>query len=180
MRFIPCSMFYGFYSGWTVSDTMYFAMATITTVGYGDYNGGDDKTTIAFTLFYAFFGVGMIGLAIADIVHAVEEAKNARQRIILHKMAEAFSHLNQNKHLELLGAESFSCWERLDTWSKAGALRRVFRCLVPVLFTGTVGAVILMSTEDPTSDIRSAANPWTTAFYCATVSRELSPPICPH
>ena len=154
------SLFYGLYSGWTVTETVYFSMATITTVGYGDFNGGDDKFTIVFTLFYAFFGVGMIGLAIADIVHAVEEAKNARKRILLHKMAEAFSHVHhskKDKHLDMVGEESQSCWERFDTWSKAGALRRVFRCLIPVLFTGCIGAAILLTTEDPTSDIHTAA-----------------------
>jgi hypothetical protein len=168
------SMFYGFYSGWTVTETVYFSMATITTVGYGDFNGGDDRNTIVFTLFYAFFGVGMIGLAIADIMHAIEEAKNARKRIVLHKMAEAFSkvhHSNKHKHMVGAGGEpALSWWERVDAWSKAGALRRVFRCFIPVIFSGCVGAVILMFTEEPNSDILTAASPWTTAFYCATVT----------
>ena len=41
------------WSGWEV---MYFAFCTITTVGYGDYNGSQDRTTMVFTTVYAFVG----------------------------------------------------------------------------------------------------------------------------
>jgi voltage-gated potassium channel Kch len=48
----------------------YWAAATVTTVGYGDYSPNYDGTKI-FTIFYAFFGLGVASWAIFDTGIAV-------------------------------------------------------------------------------------------------------------
>ena len=61
-------------------------LCTITTVGFGDFNGSYDSITEMFTLCYAFIGVGMIGLALGEIARTLEIIRKERQRIIMQKM----------------------------------------------------------------------------------------------
>jgi len=42
--------------GWSGWEAIYFSICTITTVGFGDYNGSGDQTTMMFTTVYAFVG----------------------------------------------------------------------------------------------------------------------------
>ena len=58
---------------WTVGDTVYFGIVTITTTGYGDLlpKTGDTRS---FTAAYAFFGVVLISSAMGFLISKMMEA----------------------------------------------------------------------------------------------------------
>jgi hypothetical protein len=60
-------------SGWTFVDCFYFAIVTVTTVGYGDLTPNDDPAHQTFTCMYAFTGVVFLGAAATDLVKAIEQ-----------------------------------------------------------------------------------------------------------
>jgi hypothetical protein len=60
-------------SGWTFVDCFYFAMVTVTTVGYGDLTPDDDPAHQTFTWMYAFTGVVFLGAAVTDLVTAIKQ-----------------------------------------------------------------------------------------------------------
>ena len=45
--------------GWSVIDSLYFSVITLTTIGYGDYSPQTPAGKI-FTIFYIIIGLGMI------------------------------------------------------------------------------------------------------------------------
>lgn len=53
------SLFYTFTEGWRFLDALYFSVATLTTVGYGDLTPKSDIGKI-FTIVYILGGVGVI------------------------------------------------------------------------------------------------------------------------
>jgi hypothetical protein len=66
---------------------LYWAAATVTTVGYGDYSPSYDSTKI-FTIFYAFFGLGVsswavfdTGIAVVDLIQKVLLTPCARKGV---------------------------------------------------------------------------------------------------
>lgn len=52
------SFAYSYIEGWRYLDSVYFTVATVTTVGYGDIVPITDTGKI-FTIFFSFFGIGM-------------------------------------------------------------------------------------------------------------------------
>ena len=52
------SCVYSYIEDWRYIDSMYFTVATVTTVGYGDVVPQTDAGKI-FTMFFSFFGIGM-------------------------------------------------------------------------------------------------------------------------
>lgn len=50
--------FYSQSEGWRYLDSLYFSVATVTTIGYGDLVPQTDTGKI-FTMFFAFIGIGM-------------------------------------------------------------------------------------------------------------------------
>ena len=69
------AVFYHFNEGWSWLDSLYFSVATLTTVGYGDFA----PHTVAgkvFTMFYLLIGIGVL-LGFINFVaqRAVDEQK---------------------------------------------------------------------------------------------------------
>ena len=60
------ALFFPLVEGWTVLDSIYFGMVTITTVGYGDMGPVTVNGRI-FTSFYVMSGVGIIGVAVGIV-----------------------------------------------------------------------------------------------------------------
>ena len=52
------SYVYSNIEGWRYLDSLYFSVATVTTVGYGDFSPVTDVGKI-YTIFFSFFGIGM-------------------------------------------------------------------------------------------------------------------------
>ncbi len=53
------TVFYRHAEGWSLLDSLYFSVVTLTTVGYGDLSPSTTAAKI-FTIFYIFVGVGII------------------------------------------------------------------------------------------------------------------------
>ena len=65
-----------FSSQWTIIDSVYFAVVTFTTIGYGDIVP-DDYASRAFTVAYAFSGVAFLGVALGVLGTNVVETQEA-------------------------------------------------------------------------------------------------------
>jgi hypothetical protein len=150
--------------GWSVADCVYFSFATITTVGYGDFNGGHGPGTMLFTSAFGFIGVGLIGVAVGEVVEAIEEMQaHARERM-LDKVAADM----------LAGTAALSQGNRtmkaFKAWFDMTLAGRVLRVSVPVFMIGFVGCGILFATEDSDSPIMATDRPVITGFYVSIVT----------
>lgn len=56
---IGASFFYSAVEGWNNLDSLYFTVATVTTVGYGDFVPQTNTGKI-FTIFFPFIGIAMV------------------------------------------------------------------------------------------------------------------------
>ena len=63
-------MFYSGACGWSLINSLYFSVITLTTVGYGDLLPGT-STSKLFTSFYALIGVFLIGLLLGVVMNAL-------------------------------------------------------------------------------------------------------------
>lgn len=69
------TLFYHENQGWTLLDSLYFSVVTLTTVGYGDMYPTNDVSKI-FTMIYLIVGIGILFGFINTIAHyAVEDSK---------------------------------------------------------------------------------------------------------
>ena len=90
------AVFYPLVEGWTVLDSLYFGVTTLTTVGYGDMGPTTDGSKI-FTAFYVFFGVAivatLIGLATTFLIEAAalaaEVEKKRKRQMVMNDNSES-------------------------------------------------------------------------------------------
>jgi voltage-gated potassium channel len=66
------TFFYHHVEKWRWLDSLYFSVATLTTVGYGDFSPHTDAGKI-FTIIYIFFGVGIILGFVNSVAKHVKE-----------------------------------------------------------------------------------------------------------
>jgi voltage-gated potassium channel Kch len=76
---LAAATFYWFVEGWSFLDAMFFSVATISTVGYGDMVPGTAAGRI-FTMIYIFVGIGVFVATAASIAeHVFSNGRAARQ-----------------------------------------------------------------------------------------------------
>lgn len=63
-------LFYWYVTDWTVIQSLYFVIVTLTSVGYGDLTPSGVGVRL-FTAAYIFFGVGILGTALGEVVSSV-------------------------------------------------------------------------------------------------------------
>jgi len=73
------TIFYHLVEGWSILDSLYFVMVTLTTVGFGDFSPQTNLGKL-FTIFYLFIGVGVI-LTFVNIL-----AKRDIDTLLKHKL----------------------------------------------------------------------------------------------
>ena len=76
------TLFYRRVEGWSLLDSLYFSVITLTTVGYGDFSPSTTAGRI-FTMFYIFIGIGII----LGFVNAVAE-RSMEQRGGIRRLIE--------------------------------------------------------------------------------------------
>ncbi len=76
------ALFYRQVEGWSLLDSLYFSVITLTTVGYGDFSPSTTAGKI-FTMFYIFVGIGII----LGFVNAVAE-RSMEQRGGIRRLLE--------------------------------------------------------------------------------------------
>ncbi|BCY29522.1 potassium channel family protein [Flavobacterium okayamense] len=73
---------YHYLEGWSVVDSLYFSVVTLTTIGYGDFSPKTDAGKI-FTIIYIVVGIGMILSFINTIQHHYTYMRYREKREIL-------------------------------------------------------------------------------------------------
>lgn len=83
--FVVGVIFYCNFENWTVFDSFYFTIVTISTVGYGDESPTNDNSRL-FTIFYLLVGIYIIFNAIYFMANrSVKRVRNALLRSTLHQ-----------------------------------------------------------------------------------------------
>ena len=73
------ALFFWYVEGWTVADSAYFAVVSISTVGYGDLSPGSEPSRV-FTVFYIFVGIIFVfGKVAMRACLVLQHANPARQ-----------------------------------------------------------------------------------------------------
>ena len=67
---------------WTWVDALYFSMATMSTVGYGDFSPGSDASQ-GFTLGFIFIGIGVVFASIANLMSDTTKPLFKRARALM-------------------------------------------------------------------------------------------------
>ena len=99
---------YSFIEGWKYLDSIYFVVATVTTLGYGDFVPLTNIGKI-FTMFFSFFGIGMAFYFFSLFAKYIYkktfqgELKEHHEKIIKHheKVIKSLkSHVHKNYQLK--------------------------------------------------------------------------------
>ncbi len=68
------TIFYWRFEDWTIVESLYFCIVTLTTVGYGDFAPTSDGTQI-FTIIYILTGLGILVALLASVAEKYIEQK---------------------------------------------------------------------------------------------------------
>ena len=72
------TIIYSVYEDWSIVESLYFCVMTLTTIGYGDYTPGD-STMQLYTILYATLGIGLFVAFNAQVVRfAIRARQNDR------------------------------------------------------------------------------------------------------
>jgi voltage-gated potassium channel Kch len=78
------TIFYWRFEDWTIIQSLYFSVVTLTTVGYGDFAPTTAGTQI-FTIFYILTGIGVFVALLASVaqeyIKQKAEVPSARERL---------------------------------------------------------------------------------------------------
>lgn len=78
------TIFYWRFEDWSIVESLYFSVVTLTTVGYGDLHPTTDATRL-FTIAYIFVGIGVFVALLASVaeqyVKQKAEAPSTRERL---------------------------------------------------------------------------------------------------
>lgn len=77
---------YHYVEGWSIIDSLYFSVVTLTTIGYGDFAPKTDLGKL-FTVLYIIVGIGMILSFINTIQHHYTHMRYKERKEILRQKA---------------------------------------------------------------------------------------------
>jgi voltage-gated potassium channel Kch len=82
------TLFYWRVEGWTIVESLYFSVVTLTTVGFGDFSPTTPGAQI-FTIFYILTGIGVFVALLASVAQQYitqkTEAPSPRERLSAHR-----------------------------------------------------------------------------------------------
>lgn len=93
---------YHYVEGWSIIDSLYFSVVTLTTIGYGDFSPKTDAGKI-FTIIYIIVGIGMILSFINTIQHHYTFMRHKEKRDLLKHLNRTDVHTKKqqsNKNFE--------------------------------------------------------------------------------
>lgn len=70
LTLLSATLFYHKFEGWGWLDALYFSVATMSTVGYGDLTPATDAGKV-FTIVYIFVGIGLFVALVGQIANAL-------------------------------------------------------------------------------------------------------------
>ena len=97
LALIGGTIFYSQLEGWTLLDSLYFCVMTLSTIGYGDLapTGEASKT---FTIVFALLGIGLFASFVAKLVALrLDSHAQRHQKKTLHPSNEQRSHEQNTK-----------------------------------------------------------------------------------
>ena len=103
-------------TGWSGVDSVYFAMTTVVTVGTGDVTPESDGAKL-FTIFFAIFGIGMVGKALGDLAAWFMR----KQEQLTQKAAEKM--LDEAEKLSASAKQAAQSIKIPDSLQKIGSIR---------------------------------------------------------
>jgi hypothetical protein len=168
--------FFGHFYGWTFIDCFYFAMVTVTTVGYGDLTPEDDPDQQTFVWMYAFAGVVFLGAALGDLVGAISQLvkrmlENAKKKA-LQKSNEMIAKAMEDN--DEVGDVSKSLHDAKEgqlkqiknavkhVWEHEGTMVKSFLIFAQLFSVWNFGASLLLAFEEDMS--------YTQSLYCCVIT----------